>query len=83
LVVSSIVARLPRGRWTTGNRPRRQSFYQGLYAVRLERLETNNALQASDPADAGVIGKIEAFREAVTQNFDTGLGGIRIRDFPN
>jgi len=49
----------------------------------LERLETNNALQASDPADAGVIGKIEAFREAVTQNFDTGLGGIRIQDFPN
>jgi hypothetical protein len=58
-------------------------FIKGLYAVLLERLETNNALQASDPAAAPVIAKIEAFRKNVKDNFNTGLAAIKRRDLPN
>jgi methyl-accepting chemotaxis protein len=58
-------------------------FIAGLYEVLLERLETNNALQAPAPTTPAVIGKIEAFRKVIKENFDPGLAAIERRDFPN
>jgi methyl-accepting chemotaxis protein len=58
-------------------------FINGLYAVLLERLEENNALQAAGPASLAVIGKIEAFRRTIKENFDVGLTVIEHEDFPN
>ncbi len=58
-------------------------FVRGLYEVLLERLETNSALQAPDPAPQAVVAKIEAFRKVVRDNFDPGLAAVKQRDFPN
>ncbi len=58
-------------------------FIAGLYQVLLERLDTNNALQAPGPATPAVIEKIEASRKIIKDNFDIGLAGIERYQFPN
>jgi methyl-accepting chemotaxis protein len=58
-------------------------FIAGLYEVLLERLETNNALQAVDPASQTVLGKIETSRKFIKEHFDVGLTGLERREFPN
>ena len=59
------------------------SFINGLFEVLMERLATNNALQAPDPAGSSVLAEIEKRRKAVKDNFDAGLAGLKQRDFPN
>jgi methyl-accepting chemotaxis protein len=49
----------------------------------MERLATNNGLQAPAPADSAVLAEIEKRRKGVKANFDTGLAGLKGRDFPN
>ena len=58
-------------------------YVVGLYEVLLERVETNNALQAAEPASPSVIAKIEASRKIIKDNFDVGLAGFEQREFPN
>jgi methyl-accepting chemotaxis protein len=58
-------------------------FVKGLFTVLLERLETNNALQAPEPASPAVRAKIDAFRKTVRENFDPGLAVLQGRDFPD
>ena len=58
-------------------------FIAGLYEVLMERLATNNGLQAPAPAGADVIGEIEKRRAAVKENFDSGLRMLEAMDFPN
>ncbi|MCZ7659022.1 MAG: hypothetical protein M5U07_14775 [Xanthobacteraceae bacterium] len=59
------------------------SFVRGIYDILLERLTTNNALQAAPPADAAVLGKIEEYRKSVKAAYEPGLAAIRRFDFPN
>jgi methyl-accepting chemotaxis protein len=59
------------------------SFIAGLYEVLLERLESNNALQAPEPASAAVFAKIDASRKIIKENFDVGLAGMQLNDFPH
>ncbi len=58
-------------------------FIKGLFEVLMERLATNNGLQAADPAPPAVISEIEKRRSAVKANFDAGLAALSQRDFPN
>jgi methyl-accepting chemotaxis protein len=58
-------------------------FINGLYDVLLERLDTNNALQAAEPASGAAISKIDAYRKSVKAQFDVGLEILRQQDFPN
>ena len=58
-------------------------YIVGLYEVLLERVETNNALQAADAASPRVVAKIEASRKIIKDNFDVGLAGFEQREFPN
>jgi methyl-accepting chemotaxis protein len=59
------------------------SFINGLFEVLMERLATNNALQAPAPADSAALAEIERRRKAVRENFDQGLAILKQRDFPN
>ena len=58
-------------------------FIKGLFEVLMERLATNNGLQAADPAPAPVLAEIEKRRSAVKKDFDAGLAALAQRDFPN
>jgi methyl-accepting chemotaxis protein len=58
-------------------------FIAGLYEVLLERLATNNALQAPDPAAPAVRADIAAHRAVVQQNYQVGLAALKQRAFPN
>jgi methyl-accepting chemotaxis protein len=58
-------------------------FIKGLFEVLMERLATNNGLQAADPAAAPVLAEIEKRRSAVKKDFDAGLAALAQRDFPN
>ena len=58
-------------------------FINGLFEVLMERLATNNGLQAAAPADSAVLAEIEKRRKAVKENFDAGLVILKQRDFPN
>jgi methyl-accepting chemotaxis protein len=55
----------------------------GLFDVLLERLATNNALQAAEPANSALISEIEARRKAIDANFHAGLAIIEQRDLPD
>src|SRR5215470_19501325 len=55
----------------------------GLFEILMERLATNNGLQAAEPADSGVLAEIERRRRAVRENFTLGLAMIEQRDFPD
>ncbi|MBB5694274.1 methyl-accepting chemotaxis protein [Muricoccus pecuniae] len=58
-------------------------FAAGLFEVLMERLATNNALQAPAPAGPEVLREIEARRAAVAANFAPGLETLAAQDFPN
>jgi len=58
-------------------------FIAGLFEVLMERLETNNALQAADPAGQPVLDKIASYRKVVKDNFDVGLVAFEKGEFPN
>lgn len=58
-------------------------FVAGLFEVLMERLATNNGLQAPAPASTDVLGEVERRRAAVRQNFDAGLAALERFDFPN
>jgi methyl-accepting chemotaxis protein len=55
----------------------------GLFEVLMERLATNNGLQAAEPANNAVLAEIATRRKAVKENFDSGLAMIERRDFPD
>lgn len=55
----------------------------GLFEVLMERLATNNGLQAAEPANVAVLTEIATRRKAVKENFDSGLAMIERRDFPD
>jgi methyl-accepting chemotaxis protein len=55
----------------------------GLFEILMERLATNNGLQAAEPADSAVLAEIERRRKAVRENFTLGLAMIEQRDFPD
>jgi methyl-accepting chemotaxis protein len=56
---------------------------KGVYEILLERLTTNNALQAVASADAALTAKIEGYRKNVKEFYDTGLASVELRNFPN
>jgi methyl-accepting chemotaxis protein len=58
-------------------------FIKGTYDVLLERLTTDNALQAPGAADGTVAAKIEGHRKVVRELYDPGLAAIEQRSFPN
>jgi methyl-accepting chemotaxis protein len=58
-------------------------FIKGTYAILLERLATDNALQASVAADGAVSAKIEGFRKSVRELYEPGLSLIEQHSFPN
>ncbi|MGY2052436.1 methyl-accepting chemotaxis protein [Methylobacterium sp. JK268] len=58
-------------------------FVTGLFEVLMERLATNNGLQAPAPASVEVLDEVERRRLAVRQNFDIGLTALERFDFPN
>ena len=58
-------------------------FVKGIYDVLLERLTTNNALQAPAPAESAAIAKIEQHRKVVREFYDSGLAVIEQREFPD
>src|SRR5262245_2447146 len=55
----------------------------GLFEILMERLATNNGLQAAEPAESAVLAEIATRRKAVKENFDSGLAMIERRDFPD
>jgi len=55
----------------------------GLFEILMERLATNNGLQAAEPAESAVLAEIERRRKAVRENFTLGLAMIETRDFPD
>jgi len=57
-------------------------FAAGLFEVLLERVATNNALQAAEPASPDVLREIEARRAAIRANLDPGLAALSTRAFP-
>ncbi|MDR7037737.1 methyl-accepting chemotaxis protein [Methylobacterium sp. BE186] len=58
-------------------------FAAGLFEVLMERLATNNGLQAAGPAGPEVLNEIKRRRLAVEQNFDVGLAALEQFDFPD
>jgi methyl-accepting chemotaxis protein len=57
------------------------SFVAGVFEVLMERLATNNALQAPQPADAAVRQEIETRRRTVAANFIPGLAVLEQQRF--
>jgi methyl-accepting chemotaxis protein len=55
----------------------------GLFEMLLERVDTNNALQNAEPADAEVRAKLEKHRKIVRENMGPGLAAIAPLDFPD
>jgi hypothetical protein len=56
-------------------------FINGVYEILLERLATDNALQAPGPADGAVTAKIEAHRQTVRTLYEPALAMIERRSF--
>lgn len=56
-------------------------FVAGIFEILMERLATNNALQAPDPASPAVLNEIESRRRAVQQRFSPGLQSISSQEF--
>jgi len=57
-------------------------FAAGLFEVLLERVATNNALQAADPAPPEILREIETRRAAIRANLDPGLAALSTQPFP-
>jgi methyl-accepting chemotaxis protein len=58
-------------------------FATGLYEMLLERVYTNNGLQAADPASPATLNEIKARRDAIRQNYQPGLATLETLTFPN
>ena len=58
-------------------------FITGLFEVLMERLYTNNGLQAADVAPAAVLDEIEKRRKVVRENYTPGLAMLKSQEFPN
>ncbi|WP_207483503.1 methyl-accepting chemotaxis protein [Arenibaculum pallidiluteum] len=58
-------------------------FIAGLFEVLMERLATNNGLQAPAPAGPDVLREIERRRATVRDSFEQGLRVLEAREFPN
>ena len=58
-------------------------FITGLFEVLMERLYTNNALQAPGPVDAATLREIESRRKTVRENYEPGLATLKAHNFPN
>jgi methyl-accepting chemotaxis protein len=58
-------------------------FITGLFEVLMERVATNNALQAAEPAGPVALAEIEQRRKTYKENYEPGLAAIRGREFPN
>ncbi|MBL8673214.1 MAG: HAMP domain-containing protein [Alphaproteobacteria bacterium] len=54
----------------------------GLFEVLMERLYTNNGLQAPDPATPDLLREIAARRKKVADNYAAGLDAVRANEFP-
>ena len=59
------------------------TFIAGLYQILIERIDTNNALQAKEPASPEVTAKIEASRKLIKQDVNNGLAGIERHQLPD
>lgn len=57
-------------------------FVTGLFEVLMERLYTNNGLQAEGPAAPALLKDIDKRRAAVRENYQAGLAELKTRDFP-
>ena len=55
----------------------------GVYEILLERLATNNALQAEQPAESNVLNEIEKRRSAAVQKISTAFTDLTAQEFPN
>jgi len=58
-------------------------FVSGLFQIVLERLYTNNGLQAGAPAGTALKNDINASRQAIAANFKPGLTILQSFDFPD
>jgi HAMP domain-containing protein len=58
-------------------------FIKGLYEILLERLASNNALQAPEAASPSTESVIAAHRKVVKENFDLGLASLAQWEFPD
>ena len=58
-------------------------FIKGTYVILLERLATDNALQAPPAADDAVRTKIDGFRKSIAELYDPALKMIEQRGFAN
>ena len=58
-------------------------FITGLFEVLMERLYTNNALQAPGPVDAATLREIEKRRTTVRENYEPGLAVLKAQNFSN
>ena len=56
-------------------------FVGGIFEVLMERLATNNGLQAPEPASPAVLSEIESRRVAVHEKFDSGLAAVSLQNF--
>jgi methyl-accepting chemotaxis protein len=57
-------------------------YVRGIYEILLERVDTNNALSASEPAGPATMASITQHRELLKRNFETALPTIERLQFP-
>src|SRR5262245_61912738 len=55
----------------------------GVYEILMERLATNNALQAEQPADSAVLNEIEKRRSVAVQKIGAAFADLSAQEFPN
>src|SRR3954464_11069679 len=55
----------------------------GVYEILMERLATNNVLQAEQPADAAVLTEIEKRRSVAVQKIGAAFTDLSAQEFPN
>jgi methyl-accepting chemotaxis protein len=58
-------------------------FIAGLFEVLMERLYTNNGLQAPDPASPQLLSEIETRRKVIREKYQPGLAMLKSQAFPN
>jgi methyl-accepting chemotaxis protein len=59
------------------------SLIAGVYEILMERLATNNALQAEQPADSAVLNEIEKRRSVAVQKISAAFADLSVQEFPN
>ena len=59
------------------------SLIAGVYEILMERLATNNALQAEQPADSAVLNEIEKRRSVAVQKISAAFADLSAQEFPN